>query len=66
MYHEGNGISKSQVGDWSFTDVDRGVVVMGSLLHHRLNEKVEQDERDQTSLTNAYCPVLKKLFCCPL
>ncbi|KAH3724912.1 hypothetical protein DPMN_050739 [Dreissena polymorpha] len=51
--HEVNVISESQVGDGSSTDRNRGVVGMGSLLLYLLNGNVEQDGREQTSLTDA-------------
>ncbi|KAH3833842.1 hypothetical protein DPMN_107158 [Dreissena polymorpha] len=52
--HKANFISESQFGDGSSTDEDRGVVVMESLMQYLLNEKVEQDRREQTSLTGAH------------
>ncbi|KAH3709326.1 hypothetical protein DPMN_068788 [Dreissena polymorpha] len=53
--HEVNVISESQVADWSSTEGDRSVVVMESLLHYLLTEKVEQGGTEQTSLTDAHC-----------
>ncbi|KAH3852770.1 hypothetical protein DPMN_095288 [Dreissena polymorpha] len=35
-------------------DGNRGVVVMESLLHYRSKEKVEQDRREQKTLTDAH------------
>ncbi|KAH3798958.1 hypothetical protein DPMN_152562 [Dreissena polymorpha] len=52
--HKVDVMSESRNGDGSSTAEDRGVVVMESLQHYRLNEKVEPDRREQTPLTDAH------------
>ncbi|KAH3812010.1 hypothetical protein DPMN_140431 [Dreissena polymorpha] len=52
--HAVNVISESHVGYGFATDGDRGVVVMESLLQYLLKEKVEQDGKEQTILTDAH------------
>ncbi|KAH3692943.1 hypothetical protein DPMN_193279 [Dreissena polymorpha] len=49
-----NVTSESQVGDGSSTNEGRFVLVMESRLYYLLKEKVEQDGRKQTSLTDAH------------
>ncbi|KAH3882350.1 hypothetical protein DPMN_006285 [Dreissena polymorpha] len=52
--HGANDISESQTGYISSTDGDKCMGVMESLLHYLLEEKVGQDGREQTTLTDAH------------
>ncbi|KAH3721373.1 hypothetical protein DPMN_064296 [Dreissena polymorpha] len=50
---EVNVVSESQLRDGSSIDGDGAVVVMESLLQYLLNERIDWDESEQTSLTPA-------------
>ncbi|KAH3785098.1 hypothetical protein DPMN_163182 [Dreissena polymorpha] len=51
--HEVNLISESQVADGSYTDGERGGMVMEIVMYYLLKEKVEQNGIELKTLTDA-------------